>query len=176
MSHKNKEIQTLQLSAIMDGARLSERLRLTREQQSVLEKCGLKAEAKKLDKEISSLVRAIDNKITEAQMQRRALIREMLLCFAAGDIATTCADRMGDTFGELSFGRDQDGGKSLAKLFRMQADDWNKCVQMVDGMSGNERVSFLYADMAEEIVAAVVPVMQGIVDKYMASEKGERYL
>ena len=47
---------------------------------------------------------------------------------------------------------------------------------MVDGMSGNERVSFLYADMAEEIVAAVVPVMQGIIDKYMASEKGERYL
>lgn len=176
MSHKNKDTQVLCLSAVLDGAKLAERLRLAREQQNVLKNCGLNKEAKKMDAVITELVRGIDAKVTEAQIQRRALIREMLLCFAAGDIATTCADNMGEIFKELTFGSDQDGGKSLAKLFRMQADEWNRCVQMVDGMSGNENVSMLYADMAEEIVATVLPVMAKVVEKYMNTEKGKRLL
>ena len=38
------------------------------------------------------------------------------------------------------------------------------------------RVSMYYSDLAEEVVATVIPQVLGIVDKYMETEKGKRLL
>lgn len=171
-----KEPPTLLLKAVYEGAELSEKLRQLRTQQRVFDECGLDKEADKLNYHIGKLIKQIDDKVKETQVQRKQLIREMLLAFAAGDIATACADHMEDIFKRLTFGREADGGKSLAKVFKTQANEWNQCVQMVDGMGHNDAVSFLYADMAEEIVDKVLPVMYEVIDTYMASEKGKKVL
>lgn len=173
---KKKEAPTLLLKAVYEGAELSEQLHQLRTQQKVFDECGLDKEADRLNYHIGKLIKQIDDKVKETQAQRRQLIREMLLAFAAGDIATACADHMEDIFKRLTFGREANGGKSLAKVFKMQADEWNRCVQMVDGMGHNDAVSFLYSDMAEEIVNKVLPVMYEVIDTYMASEKGQKLL
>ena len=58
----------------------------------------------------------------------------------------------------------------------MQAEQLNQCVQLVDGQCGDERVSYLYADMAEEVVNELMPIAYKIIDKWMNSEQGKRIL
>ena len=173
---RDKEAPTLLLKAVYEGAALSEQLHQLRTQQRVLDECGLDKEADRLNYHIGKLIKQIEDKVKETQEQRKLLIREMLLAFAAGDIATACADHMEDIFKRLAFGKDAEGGKSLAKVFKMQADEWNRCVQMVDGMGHNDAVSFLYADIAEDIVDKVLPVMYEVIDNYMDSPRGQRAL
>ena len=176
MAKNEKERPTLMLKAVYDGAQLSSELDKLRDMQRVLDKSGLDREAARLNKPIGELLGKIRGKVEESQEQRRRIIREMLLCFAAGDIATSCADNVEKIFSELAFGRDANGGKAIAQLFHLQAEDWNKCVTMVDVMGQNDQISMLYSDMAEDIVAEVLPAMYRIIDRYMSSKEGQRLI
>ena len=86
--------------------------------------------------------------------------------------------KVSETFDDLTYGQDNEGGNALAQLFREQATRWNECVQMIDGDSehGDDRVSMYYADIAAEIVEAVIPQVLAIIDRHMATEKGMRLL
>ena len=147
-------------------------------QRDVLRDSGLDREADRIDRLMRDQSKTIDSIKGEVLEARKQLVRHMLLCFAAGDIATDIADRMAEVFDSLTEGIDNKGGNELAQMFRDQADAWNRCVQMVDGDGehGNERVSLYYSDIAEEIVEAVIPQVLAIIDRHMASEKGKRLL
>ena len=147
-------------------------------QRDVLRNSGLDREADRIDRLMRDQSKTIDSVKGEVLEARKQLVRHMLLCFAAGDIATDIADRMAEVFDNLTEGIDNQGGNELADMFRRQADAWNRCVQMVDGDGehGNQRVSMYYADIAEEIVEAVIPQVLAIIDRHMATEKGKRLL
>ena len=167
------------LKAVADGARIHAELKKLREMQSVLERSGLDKEAKKLNQPIYQCNVRIKQLQDEALEQRKALVRELLLCFAAGDIATACADNVAGIFDKVTYGDIRKGGHALAEIFRHQAEQWNKCVQIVDGDGeehGNTQISMYYADMAEKIVSTTLPVIYSIIDDYMNSEKGKRLL
>lgn len=152
--------------------------RMMQAQAQVLLKAGLEKEAGVIEREIGKKSKEIKALSNEVSMARDQLVRHMLLAFAAGDIATICADKLAATFDELTYGEDREGGNQLAEMFRIQAEQWNECVQMVDGDSehGNERVSMYYSEIAEEICEKVIPEVLSIIDKHMASEKGKRLL
>ena len=152
--------------------------RQMQEQQQVLERAGLDREASIIEQHIREKSEAIKQKADEVSRARDQLVRHMLLAFAAGDIATTCADLLAETFDELTYGEDRTGGNQLAELFRNQAEEWNRCVQMVDGDSehGNERVSMYYSEIAEEICDTVIPQIRDIINRHMNTEKGKRLL
>ena len=147
-------------------------------QRDVLRSSGLDREADRIERLMRDQNKTIDSIKGEVLEARKQLVRHMLLCFAAGDIATSIADRMAEVFDSLTEGIDNQGGNELAQMFRNQADAWNRCVQMVDGDGdrGNQRVSMYYADIAEEIVEAVIPQVLAIIDRHMATEKGMRLL
>lgn len=147
-------------------------------QRDVLRNSGLDREADRIERLMRDQNKTIDSIKAEVLEARKQLVRHMLLCFAAGDIATDIADRMADVFDNLTEGIDNKGGNELADMFRDQADAWNKCVQMVDGDGehGDLRVSMYYADIAAEIVEAVIPKVLAIIDRHMATEKGKRLL
>lgn len=147
-------------------------------QRDVLRNSGLDREADRIERMMHDHNKTIDSIKGEVLEARKQLVRHMLLCFAAGDIATDIADRMAEVFDNLTEGIDNKGGNELAQMFRDQADAWNRCVQMVDGDGehGNERVSLYYSDIAEEIVEAVIPQVLAIIDRHMATEKGKRLL
>ena len=147
-------------------------------QRDVLRDSGLDREADRIERLMRDQSKTIDSIKGEVLEARKQLVRHMLLCFAAGDIATDIADRMAEVFDNLTEGIDNQGGNELAQMFRDQADAWNRCVQMVDGDGehGNQRVSMYYADIAEEIVEAVIPQVLSIIDRHMDTEKGKRLL
>lgn len=147
-------------------------------QRDVLRNSGLDREADRIERLMRDQNKTIDSIKAEVLEARKQLVRHMLLCFAAGDIATDIADRMAEVFDDLTEGIDNQGGNELAQMFRDQADAWNRCVQMVDGDGehGDMRVSMYYADIAEEIVAKVIPDVLAIIDRHMATEKGKRLL
>ena len=147
-------------------------------QRDVLRNSGLDREADRIERLMREQNKTIDSIKGEVLEARKQLVRHMLLCFAAGDIATDIADRMAEVFDTLTEGIDNKGGNELADMFRRQADAWNQCVQMVDGDGehGDQRVSMYYADIAEEIVAKVIPDVLAIIDRHMATEKGKRLL
>lgn len=148
------------------------------QQRDVLRDCGLEREAGIVEGKIREQNHRIDHLKAEVLEARKQLVRHMLLCFSAGDIATTIADRMAEVFDNLTDGIDNRGGNDLATIFRKQADAWNQCVQMVDGDGehGNQRVSMYYSEIAEEICEAVIPQILAIIDRHMASERGKRLL
>lgn len=147
-------------------------------QRDVLRSSGLDREADRIERLMRDQNKTIDSIKDEIYEARKQLVRHMLLCFAAGDIATSIADRMAEVFDSLTEGIDNQGGNELADMFRRQADAWNRCVQMVDGDGehGDQRVSMYYSDIAEEIVAKVIPDVLAIIDRHMATEKGKRLL
>ena len=147
-------------------------------QRDVLRSSGLDREVDRIERLMRDQNKTIDSIKAEVLEARKQLVRHMLLCFAAGDIATDIADRMAEVFDNLTEGIDNQGGNELADMFRRQADAWNRCVQMVDGDGdrGNQRVSMYYADIAEEVVATVIPQVLAIIDRHMATEKGKRLL
>lgn len=149
-----------------------------RKQQEVLEKCGLNKEARQLDAVVHERLKAMNRLRDRAMAQRDDLVRNMLLGFAAADIATTAADRVAEAFDRHTVGSDNDGGNELADIIRDQAHHWNEVVQIIDGdgVSGNERVSMYYAEIAEEICDAVIPAILGIVDRHMKTTRGKRLL
>ena len=149
-----------------------------KQQKQVLLDCGLDREAHVVQQRIEHQHDIIADLKVAVMKQRAELVRHMLLAFAAADIATTAADKLAEAFDAHTVGCDNKGGKALADIIRHQADEWNECVQMIDGdgVSGNERVSMYYSDLAEEVVATVIPQVLTIVDKYMETEKGKRLL
>lgn len=149
-----------------------------KQQKQVLLDCGLDREAHVVQQRIDHQHDIIADLKVAVMKQRAELVRHMLLAFAAADIATTAADKLAEAFDEHTVGYDNKGGKALADIIRNQANEWNECVQMIDGdgVSGNERVSMYYSDIAEEIVAKVIPDVLEIIDRHMATEKGKRLL
>ena len=148
------------------------------EQMGVLERAGLDKEAGIIERAITEKSNEIKGLSEEVSRSRDQLVRHMLLAFAAGDIATICADKLAATFDELTYAEDREGGNQLAEMFRAQAEQWNECVQMIDGDAehANERVSMYYSEIAEEICEKAIPEVLGIIDKHMKSEKGKRLL
>ena len=169
--------QNIQLKAIVKGvATLNERTKLEL-QRDVLRKSGLEKEAKSIQKVINKLNIDIHNCEKEAEQQRLELVKLMFFCFAAGDIATTASDMMADGFNRLTYGRTKDSGVNFVDVFKNQANEWNKCVQLVDsGQDDDIGLSMFYADMADEIVEAVIPVVNRIIDKYINSKEGHKFL
>ena len=173
-----KKIPQFRFKAFVDANRELPEVQRLKTIKDVLERSGLDTEASKIEQRIREHNKRIMELRSEALVQRKALVRAMLLCFAAGDIATTCADKVSETFDELTYGQDNEGGNALAQMFREQAEAWNQCVQMIDGDSehGDDRVSMYYADIAAEIVDAVIPQVLAIIDRHMETEKGKRLL
>lgn len=166
-----KRQREYQLKAIYEGAWIVAKKEKLEMQRSVLEKCGLKKEASSLNNEINSCIMQIREKEKEAYQQRLMLVREMLLCFAASDIATVCAEKVADIFKKITYGSEKSSGLNFSKLFQEKAKELNKCVQLVDGQCDDDRVSFLYSDMAEEVMDKTIPIIYEIVDKYMEKSK-----
>ena len=177
MSKKNKN-RRFDIRPIAEYNELLRERRQMQEQKDVLDRCGLNKDAMRMERLIADKSDEIRRKSDEITRARDQLVRHMLLAFSAGDIATVCADKMAETFDELTYGQDRQGGNELAKLFREQADEWNRCVQMVDGDAehGSERVSMYYSELAEEVVNTIIPSILQIIDRYMKSEKGKRLL
>ena len=177
MSKKNKN-RRFYIRPIAEYNELLRERRQMQEQKDVLDRCGLDKEVMHMERLIADKSDEIKRKAQEVSQARDQLVRHMLLAFSAGDIATTCADKMAAMFDELTYAEDRQGGNELAQMFRDCADNWNQCVQMVDGDEnhGNERVSMYYSEIAEEIVETVIPAILAIIDKYMKTEKGRRLL
>lgn len=171
-----KQKREFQLKAVYEGALLAETKKRIEMQRDVLIKCGLKKEAESLRNEINRCVVQLKDKENEAFEQRLMLVREMLLCFAASDLASVCADKVSDVFKRVSYGSEKSSGLDFAELFRQQSQQLNKCVQLVDGQCNDSRVSYFYSDMADEVINATMPIIYEIVDRYMNSEKGKKIL
>lgn len=171
---KNK--RTFQLKAVLEGALIADEKKRLEKIRETFISCGLEKEAYNIQQEINKCVDKQKKTMHKAKEQRLILVRAMLLCFAGADLATVCADKVAYAFDDVAYGSEREDGNAFAKLFRIQANELNKCVQLVDGQCGDERVSFFYADMAEEITESVLPIMYKIIDKYMKSEKGKRIL
>lgn len=170
----------IKLKAVAQGtATIAERTKLEK-QRDVLQQCGLTKEARSIQKVITELNLKIKDYERLAKAQRIELVRQMFACFAVGDIATIAADNTESAFNELTYGRDKDDGKSFANIFRQQAKEWNKCVQMVDAsLTSNERdfgLSMFYSNMAEEIVDAVLPLVYKMIDEKINSKEGKRWI
>lgn len=152
--------------------------RTMRQQRDVLESCGLKARARNVDRLIMQHQVKIEAIKREVMHQREELVKAMLLAFCSADIATSCADLLAAAFDEHTVGVDNEGGNYIADKVREQAKAWNEVVQMIDGdgVSGNERVSMYYADLAEDVVQRVIPIVLETIEQYMGTEKGRRLL
>lgn len=147
------------------------------EMRGVLESAGLGdgPQAQQARRQIADIDQRVRDLQDQALEQRRLLVREMLLAFACGDIATVGADNLEACFKRHTLGQDQQGGVDLATIFKNQAKEWNRCVQMVDGDGDTPGfVSEYYADMADEITDTVVPIIYDIIDKWMNTPKGLR--
>lgn len=171
-----KQKRTFQFKAVYEGALIADEKKRLEAQRDVLQRAGLEQEAKKIQKKINECVIKFKQAKEKAKQQRLVLVREMLLCFAGADIATECADKVSYAFDDVTYGQEKEDGNAFAKLFRLQAKELNKCVQLVDGQCGDDRVSYLYADMSEEINEKIIPIMYEIIDRYMNSEKGKKIL
>lgn len=169
-------IETLKLKAVHDGAMLQNKKRRVEQQRDVLERSGLHREANLLQKVINATNIEIKQCIENAKKQRLMLIREMLLCFVAADIATICADKATDVFDKVTYGKEKAKGHDFAELFREQADEWNKLVQLVDCNGQNLKLSFMYSDLADDAIEAAMPKIYEVIDKYMNSERGKSLL
>lgn len=171
---KNK--RTFQLKAVIEGAMLLDEKKRLEKIRDTFKDCGLEKEAFRIQQDINKVVQKQKVVKEKAKQQRLVLVRAMLICFAAADIATVCSDKVSEAFDKVSYGQENSDGHAFAELFRLQANELNKCVQLVDGQCNDDRVSYFYADMAEEVVDEVLPIMYKIVDKYMDSEKGKKIL
>ena len=175
---QKKQPKVFYLTGMLELDRAYSQEMTMRQQRDVLDKCGLTKQAREVDRRIMEH-QAVINRIRQKVMQQRDdLVRAMLLGFCAADIATTCADRLGETFDRHTVGTDNEGGNYIATLIRMQAEEWNKCVQLIDGdgVNGSERVSMYYSELAEDVVARVLPVMLDTINEYMTTDKGKRLL
>lgn len=171
-----KQKRKIQLKAVIEGALIADEKKRLEKIRETFINCGLDKEAYNIQQEINKCVDEQKNAMEKAKEQRLILVRAMLLCFAGADLATVCADKVAYAFDDVAYGNEKEDGNAFAKLFRIQANELNKCVQLVDGQCGDERVSYLYADMSEEINDKVIPIMYEIIDKYMGSEKGKKIL
>ncbi len=168
--------ESLKLKAVYDGAVLQNKKRRIEQQRDVLERSGLHKEATLLQKVINSTNMKIKQCAENAKKQRLMLIREMFLCFVAADIATICADKAVDVFEKVTYGKEKSKGQDFAQLFKEQADEWNKLVQLVDCNGQNLKLSLMYSDLADDAIAAAMPKIYDVIDKYMNSERGKSLL
>lgn len=175
---KERKAKRFMLTAILALNKTYAEIKRLKDIKEVLERSGLEPEAYKIEQKIREQLHTLDSLKEAVMLQRDDLVRMMLLAFAAGDIATTAADKLSEAFDRHTVGADNVGGNELAKMCREQATAWNKFVQMIDGdgISGNERVSSYYADIAEEICETVIPVVLEIIDRHMKTDKGKRLL
>lgn len=171
-----KQKRAIQLKAVIEGALLLDEKKRLEKQRDILKDCGLDKEAYNIQQKINECVMMQKKAKDKAKQQRLMLVKEMLLCFAAADFATECSDKVAEVFDKVTYGEEKSNGHDFAKLFRMQAEQLNQCVQLVDGQCGDERVSYLYADMAEEVVNELMPIAYKIIGKWMNSEQGKRIL
>ena len=145
-----KAKRTFQFKAVIEGAMILDEKKRLENIRDALERSGLDKEAWKIQLDINECVKKYKQAKDKAKLQRLMLVREMLLCFAAADVATVCCDKVSEVFDKITYGSERDDGNAFAELFRLQAKELNKCVQLVDGECNDDRVSYLYADMESE--------------------------
>lgn len=118
----------------------------------------------------------LNNEITDLRIEIEAdhdrAAKYLLRCFVVGDIGSEVADDFAAVMQDVSLGKEDQNDNAFCELMRLQSNEWNKVVQLVDG--GTFEVSMYYADMAEEICTEVKRVMDEIIDKYMSTHKGKR--
>ena len=160
--------------ALLEGARLMQERTKLEGMRDQLSRCGLDREAKRLQEQITGLTLRISEQERIAQADRRELARQMLIGFAAGDVATVAADGISAVFEAKCFGRDNQLGQDLATGLRYHAESWNAFVRQIDGDGETPmNLQAYYADMADAIVEAVMPVIECEIDKWMNTPKGK---
>lgn len=168
-----RKVSEAQEMSVYEWDKLTAKLARMREQKGVLISAGLDVEAKRVQQSINALERERRDLEDQLNEERRALVKCILLCFAAADIATEAADRFAEQLHKTSRGL-YGGDNSFSQKVRDQATAFNKLVQILDE-GDNEVISMHYAEMAERINAATMPVIMGIINETMNSPKGKRY-
>lgn len=170
---QGRSVSGSQRLVVNEWNKLTKALDTLRTQKDVLLKCGLAKEAKAVVAKINELEverRRLEDRLND---ERREMAKAMLVCFAACDLATTAADVFADTMHRLSHGLYKPNN-SFSESIREQANSFNKLVQTIDE-GGHEPLSLFYADMAEEVNAKVLPIMQQVINDYCNSPLGKRY-
>lgn len=168
-----RKVSGMQRLAVQDWYKMSQELDKLREQKRVLQQCGLDAEAKKVQRIINEKEndrRAYEDQLNE---ERKIMAKQLLVCFAVCDIATSAADKFGALAHKLSRGL-YGNRNNFTDDIKKQAEAWNKIVQIIDS-GGNMKAAMLYADMAEEVCDRVFPVIEDVINKYINSPKGKQY-
>ncbi|MGN1386431.1 MAG: hypothetical protein ACI4XS_07505 [Bacillus sp. (in: firmicutes)] len=153
----------------------NEKIKDLQEKYDVLKRCGLEDRAiEHIQPKIDEAKRRRDDLIKEINRNKAIATKKLLMCLCAADLATYLADDFADTTEKISYGLKKKEQNSFAQQLRILAEQFNKVVCHIDGI-GNEAMSMFYADMAEECVDASTNVISDIVDRYMNTERGERY-
>lgn len=153
----------------------NEKIKDLQQKYDVLKRCGLEDKAKEhIKPRIDEATKRRDDLIREIQRNKAIATKKLLMCLCAADLATYLADDFADTTEQISYGLKKKEQNSFAQELRILAEQFNKVVCHIDGI-GNEAMSMYYADMAEECVDACKEAIDKIVERYMNTERGERY-
>lgn len=171
--HSGRKVSGMQYLAVQKWYEMSAELERMRDQKRILQQCGLDAEAKRVQRIINEKEnerRAYEDQLND---ERKIMAKQLLVCFAVCDLATTAADKFGALAHKLSRGLYGNKNNFTDEL-RQQAEAWNKLVQIID-TGGNMKAAMLYADMAEEICDRVFPLIEEVINKYINTPKGKQY-
>lgn len=154
---------------------LSKKLETLESNYDFYRKNGQAGYAKKV---IKPQIVKLNNEVTDLRIEiendRRKAAKYLLRCFVVGDLGSEVADDFASVMREVSLGKEDENDNAFCELMKLQSEEWNKVVQLVDG--GTFEVSMYYADMAVEICNAVKVVMDDIIEKYMNTHKGKQLL
>ena len=153
---------------------LEAKISIKQEQYDVVKKFGFKDSAKELLKEIHELNHAKLKLIEEIDRNRAKASKQLLKCLCAADIATVYADRFAEMCEFISYGDLKKENNSPAKMLSDIAQKFNDFVCIIDHQ-GNKALSFFYSDMAEECIAEANKAIDGVIEKWMKTKKGQEY-
>lgn len=161
---------------VKDVAKLDE---LTREINNGWHLYNLMCKAGNKEDAENNIKPNINKKVLERQrleLQIHERCREgtsaLLMTLCGCELMTDLADYFGYKMNDISKG-DIKKKNAFSEQCKILAKEFNRVVCHIDGV--NDAMSNFYADMAEEAVKAAKDAMQGVVDKYMNTEKGRQY-
>ena len=171
--YSKKQIGVCQQIGGKAWAALTRGIQQLTDQREVFERAGLKDAVKKAQEKINLLQIKRKQLEEELEEERRAMSKYMLYALVGCDLLTVMAEEFGKAMHDYSHGYYAEHNE-LEMEIKEQAKALNKIVLSVDAI-GNEAMSNFYADMSEDVIAAVKPKIYEIVQDYMESEKGRRY-
>lgn len=163
----------IQWKGCVKHQRITEELKRMRAARDVFENSGLHDAAKHMQSQIND--KEMERKNLELQLneERREMAFTMLVCLAACDVATVCAEDLAATMHRVSKGI-VGTTNDFSEAVKEQAKSFNILVQSVDE-GGNLALSNYYADIAEEVIAKVKPVMMSVIREHHNTARGRRY-